>query len=272
MGRATEGLEHPHTLERRPITFDHDVAKGRDDIVLVHLNHRLVQMCLRLLREELWKLDDVKKLHRVTVKSVPDDELETPAVIIWSRLVITGGDHQRLHEEITISGGELKHSGFSRIPQQGRLQSILDKAIPLEPKNNLFGILTDRFEKQENAILSTMEARSKDRLRYLENTLVRRKESEIADLLNVLGELEKTIRSELKEDALPKQLTLFDLEEERNQIRKDIQALKMRLERIPEERKLEKAVIEKRYEKLTDRTFPVAIAFLVPKSQIGGIS
>ena len=32
--RCTEGLAHPHTGVRRPITFDHDVARGRDDIVL----------------------------------------------------------------------------------------------------------------------------------------------------------------------------------------------------------------------------------------------
>ena len=70
--RCLEGLRHPHTQQIRPITFDHDVAKGRDDVVLVHLNHRLVQMCLRLLRAEVWAQDDVKKLHRVTVRSVPD--------------------------------------------------------------------------------------------------------------------------------------------------------------------------------------------------------
>ena len=46
---CAEGLEHPHTKDIRPITFDHAVAKGRDDVVLVHLNHRLVQMSLRLL-------------------------------------------------------------------------------------------------------------------------------------------------------------------------------------------------------------------------------
>ena len=97
-GRATIGLEHPHTGTRRPITFDHEVAKGKDDVVLAHLNHRLVQMCLRLLREEIWKLDDVKRLHRVAVRTVPDSELSTPAVAVWSRLVITGGDHHRLHE------------------------------------------------------------------------------------------------------------------------------------------------------------------------------
>ncbi|MBW7940645.1 MAG: helicase, partial [Candidatus Omnitrophica bacterium] len=145
----------------------HEVAKGRDDVVLAHLNHRLVQMCLRLLREELWKLDDVKKLHRVSVKTVPDKELSTPAVLVWSRLVITGGDHHRLHEEITISGGELKHTGFSRIPQQGRLQELLTNAASFDPKGGLLDILTERFEKQESSIRATMEARSKDRLRFV---------------------------------------------------------------------------------------------------------
>ncbi|MCV5264485.1 hypothetical protein OFC55_43180, partial [Escherichia coli] len=51
--RCLEGLEHPYTHAVRPITFDHDVARGRDDVVLVHLNHPLVQMSLRLLRAEV---------------------------------------------------------------------------------------------------------------------------------------------------------------------------------------------------------------------------
>ncbi|MGU5618032.1 hypothetical protein, partial [Aeromonas caviae] len=74
--RCLEGLRHPHTQQIRPITFNHSVAKGRDDVVLVHLNHRLVQMCLRLLRSEVWARDDVKKLHRVTVRSVSDASLD----------------------------------------------------------------------------------------------------------------------------------------------------------------------------------------------------
>jgi superfamily II DNA or RNA helicase len=37
--RCLEGLEHPYTQKIRPVTFDHEVAKGRDDVVLIHLNH-----------------------------------------------------------------------------------------------------------------------------------------------------------------------------------------------------------------------------------------
>ena len=44
---------------------------GRDDVVLAHLNHRLVQMSLRLLREEVWSREGRKRLHRVTARVVP---------------------------------------------------------------------------------------------------------------------------------------------------------------------------------------------------------
>ena len=66
---CAEGLEHPHTKDIRPITFDHAAADGRDDVVLVHLNHRLVQMSLRLLRAEVWSVKGRKRLHRITARS-----------------------------------------------------------------------------------------------------------------------------------------------------------------------------------------------------------
>ena len=68
--RCLDGLEHPYTKQVRPITFDHEVARDRDDLVLVHLNHPLVQMSLRVLRAEVWARDDVKKLNRVTIRTL----------------------------------------------------------------------------------------------------------------------------------------------------------------------------------------------------------
>jgi len=268
-GRATAGLEHPHTGERRPITFDHDIAKGRDDVVLVHLNHRLVQMCLRLLREELWKLDDIKKLHRVTFKIGPDD-LETPVIAVWARLVVTGGDHHRLHEEITLSAGESKHSGYARIPQISRIEKLMETSTPIEPTDGVFEALKDRFEKQESAIMNTIESRSRDRMKHLESTLVRRKEAETKDISTILDDLASRIENELKDGNAPTQLTLPGfIEEERNQMRKDMEALRARLDRIPEEREKEMAAIEKRYAGFTDRTFPVAVTFIVPPAMMG---
>jgi hypothetical protein len=267
-GRATVGLEHPHTGIRRPITFDHDVAKGRDDVVLAHLNHRLVQMCLRLLREEIWKLGDVKRLHRVAIRTVPDSELTVPAVAVWSRLVITGGDHHRLHEELTLAGGELEHKRFARISQVGKLEALVAQGSPIEPDQALFDVLKDRFERHEDALMAAVEARSRDRLKFLENTLDRRMKSEIADVRTVLDELEASIRKELKSDRQGGQLYLPGFSpEEMAQVKKDIHALEARLARIPEEREEEKAAIEKHYANPVDRTFPVAVVFLVPQSQ-----
>jgi hypothetical protein len=52
-------------------------------------------------------------------------------------------------------------------------------------------------------------------------------------------------------------------------VKKDVQALEARLARIPEERDKEKSAIEKHYANPVDRTFPVAVVFLVPESFVG---
>jgi superfamily II DNA or RNA helicase len=266
--RCLEGLRHPHTRKIRPITFDHAVASGRDDVVLVHLNHRLVQMCLRLLRAEIWAQDDVKKLHRVTVRTVPDALVDGPAVVVISRLVVTGGNHHRLHEELTVSGGYLRDQSFRREEGVTRVQQWLDESKPITAASSLFDALRVRFDRQQEAILKSVDARSKERLRYLTNTLETRKQQEIDDIGTVLDELEKAIQSELKKEQQPEQLSLFT-EDERTQLRRDIAALEARLARIPHERKMETQAIESRYAKLDDRTFPVAVIFVVPESTGG---
>ncbi len=268
--RCTEGLEDPYlTGIIRPITFDHEVSKGRDDVVLVHLNHRLVQMCLRLLRAEIWARDDVKKLHRVTVRSLPSAQLDGPAVAVVSRLVITGGNHHRLHEELTVSGGYLRDQSFRREEGVTRLQHWLDDSQPVVAKESLFEALRSRFEQFSSGILQSIDARSKDRLKTLSNTLQNRKRQETDDIVAVLNELEKSIRGELMKDQQPEQLSLFS-DDERTQLKRDVAALEARLQRIPAERKQEVEAIEDRYTKLTDRTFPVAIIFLVPESALMG--
>lgn len=107
---CSEGLAHPHTKEIRPIVFDPDLAHGKDDVVLVHLNHRLVQMCLRLLRAEVWSQSTQKRLHRVTARMVKSSALDNPCVIACGRLVILGSDQQRLHEEVITAGGILRRT------------------------------------------------------------------------------------------------------------------------------------------------------------------
>jgi len=267
--RCMEGLRHPYTQKLRPITFDHQVAKGRDDVVLVHLNHRLVQMCLRLMRAEVWAQSDVKKMHRVDVRSLPSAELSDLAVAVVSRLVVTGGKHHRLHEELTVAGGYMKDNSFSRESRVTQVNAWLDKATAIQAGQRLFDGLKRRFEKNQDSILQAVEARSRDRLENLETTLETRKQQEIDNITAVLDELDRAIRKELLKATEPEQLRLKLPEysdEERTQVRRDTEALKIRLARIPEEKEQEIIAIRQRYEGYAVRTFPVALIFLVPDS------
>lgn len=261
--RALEGLAHPHTGVIRPVTFDHDVADGRDDVVLLHLNHILVQMSLRLLRAEVWAQSDVKKLHRVDVRFLPSDKVDDLAVVIASRLVVTGGNHHRLHEEMTFAGGVLRDGSFVRESRVTQVNEWLDAARSAESGQRLFEGLQRRFDKHREAITQAVDARSRDRLRNLENTLDLRKRQEIENIGAVLDELMKAIDAELRKDEEPEQLKLFS-EDERLQVRRDNDALRARLSRIPEERHEEIAAIEARFANYNVRTFPVAVIFLAP--------
>ena len=262
--RCLDGLEHPYTKRIRPITFDHDVAKGRDDVVLVHLNHPLVQMSLRLLRAEVWARDDVKKLHRVTVRTLPDAKLDGPVALVVSRLVITGGNHHRLHEELTEAGGYLRDATFKREERVGELRALLDDSTPGTIDDALFDALRTRFQKHADAVLNAVSARSKRRLEGVSTTLETRKRRELEDMTQILDDLAVNLENELSR-AEPDQLSLFS-EDERTQVRRDKIALEARLRRIPEERERERLAIEERHTGLVDHTFPVAVIFLVPES------
>lgn len=262
-GRASAGLDHPFTHERRPVTFDHETAKGRDDVVLAHLEHELVQLSLRLLRAEVWSLEEGKRLHRVAVRSVPDADLQRPVAAVWSRLLVTGGDHRRLHEEVTLSGGELRDDSFERLPVT-RMRELMEKSTPLRPKPSLFGAMADRFLKHEHPVQAAVKARSADRLQSLLNTLATREKQETEDITSVLDDLEAALKAELDrpESAVIPLFSFLETE----QVKRDRQALSDRLKRIPEEREREAEAVRLRHADPTDRTFPVAVVFLVPAS------
>jgi len=116
-------------------------------------------------------------------------------------------------------------------------------------------------------MLQTVEARSRDRLRSLETTLETRKQQEIENITSVLDELEHAIRQELAKAVKPEQLALkFPdyTDEERLQVRRDTEALKLQLARIPDEKEQEIRAIRLRYEGFAVRTFPIAVIFVVP--------
>lgn len=267
--QALEGVPHPHTGVQRPITFDHSAAMGRDDVVLAHLQHKLVQLSLRLLRAEVWAPEDRKNLHRVAIRSIPPSVSEVPVVVVWSRLVVTGGGHYRLHEELTMAAGEMKDSGFARIPTLGWIEELLNSSQGVIPSGRDLVSLQRSFEAQKDSIIRAVNARSKTRLGDLVNTLSRRCKAEEKDLNSVLDDLEGLIQKKLAERSEPDQFEFWPAEEQA-ELKRDAASLRARLKRIPEERSAEVATIRRRYENPAPHTFPVAVEFLVPDEMLEG--
>ena len=271
-GRALAGLEHPFTKERRPITFKASLVVKRDDLVLVHLNHKLVQLSLRLLREEIWNLNDVKLLHRVAFKT--SSKVSVPTALILSRLVVTGGDHRRLHEELIISGGEIKRSSHKRIETLATLNDLYNNSTPLDDvPSEIFSVARNLFESNTDALMKTVDARSKTRMESLIKRIDDQKRREIDNIETILDELAGGIRKELDEarDAPEVRQLTFDFVKEGDkytQVRRDLESLKRRLDQIPDEKIKEKEAIERRYRAPVQRTFPVAVVFVLPETTL----
>lgn len=260
-----EGLRDPYTEETRPIVFDHDLAAGRQDVVLAHLNHRLVQMCLRLLRAEVWASESRPgKLHRVSARIVRGGALETPAVVAYGRLVVVGQKNDRLHEEVILAGGYLRAGRFARFPSQKEMNAALEASVAVAPSERVTAQLADMWPTIETPLTEALEARAKERNQANARLIEERAARESADLTTILTELSSRIAAELAKHGSDLQLQLFN-DEEMDQFEKNQDALRRRLAEIPGELEKEIERLRDRYADPSPRLYPVAVTFLVPE-------
>lgn len=270
--KCTRGLEHPHSHERRPVVFDHDLARGRDDVVLAHLNHPLVTMSLRLLRAEVWSSGSRGHLFRVTARIVPSHALEAPALIAHARLLILGSDSQRLHEELIAAGGFLRENGRFEQLNEGQLKHAQATTTPqdrLVPEA-VRGRLAAQWEKVQPPLVRALDHRMKERTKSLQKKLADRASKEQSDIRAVLSELKKQIDLEIQQLSGPVQLTLAGFSsDERQQVRDDLAALKARSEQIDAEIEQEVQRIQQRFADPQSRLFPVAVTYIVPERFLG---
>ncbi len=263
--KCTNGLEHPHTRQKRPIVFDHTLVNGRDDVVLAHLNHRLVTMSLRLLRAEIWSSSDQRKLYRVTARTVPSYAQDSPAVIAHARLLILGSDNQRLHEELIVAGGYLREGRFARMNERQlkEAQAIAqDHAVSARMQQEL----TAQWEKHRDALMQSLDVRMRERTGSLQKTLADRAAKEQRDITAILHELQESIFKEIRQPEGIVQLPLAGFStEERQQVERNISALEGRARQIDTEIEQETRRIEQRFANPQPRLFPVAVTYLVPE-------
>lgn len=260
--RAVAGLEHPVTGRARPITFDHDVAAEHDDVVLAHLGHPLVALATRLLRAEIWRSDAETKLNRVTARWTMSASLDEPAVVAHARLVVTSAEGHRLHEELIATGGRVRRGRFSRL----HVTEVKDAlaATGTEADETAALEVIDAWDSIEPSLDAAIQQRGREVAESIERRLAERMQEDAERVRKVLGELADRIRDRLASvEREGIQLTLDDVLE-REQFERDVQALRRRLDEIPDEIEREVAAIARRYANPVPRIFPAALTILVP--------
>lgn len=262
--RCTEGLAHPFTHVPRPITFDPLVARGRDDIVLCHVGHRLVQMALRLLRAEVFRPDGHATLARVTATWSNDPRLRDPLAVVYARLVVTGAEGHRLHEEVIQAGGHV-HAGRLERLRVGPLAEALDHPSDGAVDAPMRDRLLDLHERLTDDLDRALRDRAGERERSLSGTVAARLREEEDRSRAVLEELRDQIELVLRHEV---QLSLFSSEEER-QYRLDREFLAHRAADIPRQIEEEVAHLARRFRDPQARVFPIAVEYRVPRAMAG---
>jgi superfamily II DNA/RNA helicase len=262
--QCSHGLAHPFTGAARPFVFEHALVKRRDDVVLVHLNHRLVHMSLRLLRAEVWAQQGHQRLFRATARVVPDLALRYPALIAHARLVVIGCDGHRLHEEIIFHGGEVREGKFVRYGALRDMQEALNAATDEQPPESVKQKLLGLWRRHVEPLRQALEIRTRDRTDSLKEMLAKRAEKEVEDITAILGELQQAIQNQLNDPEYLQGFLPGLAPTEQEQFERNADALRRRLTEIPGEIKKEAESIRNRFAEPQPRMFPVAVTFLVP--------
>lgn len=258
-----DGLADPYTQQRRPVTFHPEVARGRDGVVLIHLEHRLVRLALQKLRAEVWTADDVKNLHRFSCRRMTGS-YPFPVVVAWARLVVTGGRGHRLHEEVIATALDLSGTRPRRL-NVTETDEILRSASETQASEEIQKKMLAQWDQLAEPVMRAIDARSRDRHEYVLRAIDRRREQEREGIASTLHELERTIREELTRTV---QLELF-AEDERRQVQGDRASLEDRLGQIPKEIEKEQDLVDERFRNPEPRPFPIAVEFLVPSQWRG---
>jgi superfamily II DNA or RNA helicase len=262
--KASEGLEHPHTRVVRPITFDPDVIRGRDDVVLLHLSHPLAELSQRLLRAELWAPESQRRLQRYSVRLVDSNQLDGIGVVAHSRLVVVGDRGVRLHEEVTECGGLVRNNRFAR-STIGDVRNLFDLDFQSPDRADDLTQIQSLWDGFGDQVRATIDWRSRTRMETLTNTISRKGDSEVEEVNAVFLRLRQSIEDALK-DPINVQMELWN-DDERTERRRYSDSLQLKLERLPSELKREIATVRSRYASPVSFTFPISVTLFLPEDR-----
>lgn len=246
----------------RPITFTNEVMRRTKRVIYGHLGHPLVSRCLRLLRSKTWE-DGSTGIHRVTARYA---DVDTLTVAAHARVVITGGDGSRLHEEVAPAAVTVR-GARARALNVGETAAALSAADNEQPPAHVLAMLAEQWPSIEPAVSKAITDRAVlvagQRNNRLEDRRVQEKKTIADRLTDLKADLERSLQApELRQ----LQFEFADVPRELRQVERDLDAMRTRLDRIPDDITTEQANIDRRYAERTEFTFPISVTFLVPRN------
>jgi hypothetical protein len=252
------------------LVFDHSLARDRQDVALIHLNHPLMQRALGLFRAQLWAegLTAGEPLRRVSYRVLPAYKLDAPLLVAFARVVAISALGQKLHEAIIPVGAQI---------HQRELEPLSSELLagPLSEPGNFPAIpagvahqLRNYFPAHEKALQKLLDQQQRAEERRLKALLKEKIKKETGDIEQLMQTRIKEIDQRLHELSLPGVQTGFNEQfepEERLQFQEDLAWLERKRDHLRERLAAEPERIHQRYTLRSVRLFPVGVLYLLPE-------
>jgi hypothetical protein len=257
----------------RMLVFDHNLARNRRDVALIHLNHPLMQRALGLFRAQLWAegLTAGEPLRRISYRVLPDYKLDAPLLVAYARVVAISALGQKLHEALIPVGAQIR---------QRELEPLSDDLLagPLSEPGEFPAIpagvaqqLRSYFPAHEKALQKLLDQRQRAEERRLKALLKEQIKKETGDIGQLIETRIKEIDQRLHELSLPGVQTGFNEQfepEERLQFQEDLAWLERKRDHLRERLAVEPERIQQRYTLRSVRLFPVGLLYLLPEGLV----
>jgi superfamily II DNA or RNA helicase len=255
----------------RPIVFE-DTGKLDDQIVHLHLEHRVVQRLLSRFIAQGFVLHD---LSRACLTQTTD---AIPRVILLGRLCLYGPGAARLHEEIVPvtarwTDPKIRKSPLSPYAREAELKTLqllrdsLTRQAKRQIDRNVQQQLQASAARDVNELLAYLQTRGDEYAKDAEKLLQTRGQQEAKAMRQILETQRKHIgNTEAKQARAEQQGTLpiFDNQDELRQLEANKRYWAKRLTMIERELQTEPQRIADLYQIKATRIEPVGLAYLWP--------
>jgi hypothetical protein len=266
-----QDLVDPVTGTRRYLTLNADLAKPAPGPLLAHLNHPLVFHATALLRAQVWSTTTRDQLQRVTCRyyepMAVDGDYDWKgdiAVVAQARVLITGADGNRLHEQVIARAARLRGRSWAQLPADVHADLLWDARSPEPAPPD--GNLVEDWDRVADDLLRNLVSRGQRVAELRQKDLANRLDQETAALEaeaeQAAADMRGTIEN-LREVMNQPQATLFD-DDVARQLRFDLERLSDRHAQVRDQVHADLEQVKHRYSKQDVRVFPIAITFLIP--------